>query len=171
MQSNKKYILTSVAVVAIIAVASYLINSSNQSSYSSTATDSTQTQTTTDNTNTVVNTPPVVPTTQNPSPAPKISVYKDGTYSAIGSYVSPEGGESVGVTLTLKSDMVVDSTVTPNAQDGTSANYQKVFISGYKQYVIGKKISDINLTRVSGASLTPQGFNDAISKIEVQAKA
>ncbi|MDD5318520.1 MAG: calcium-binding protein [Candidatus Pacebacteria bacterium] len=99
------------------------------------------------------------------------SVYKDGTYSAQGNYNSPGGPESINVTLTIKNDIVTGAGVTAMAKDRTSQRYQGYFISGYKQYVIGKNISTISLDKVSGSSLTPAGFNMAIQKIEVQAKA
>ena len=99
------------------------------------------------------------------------SVYKNGTYSATGSYMSPGGYDQVGVTLTLANDIITDVSVTPMAGDHTSSRYQSRFISGYKQYVVGKTIASVNLTNVSGASLTPIGFNDALAQIKAQAKA
>ena len=99
------------------------------------------------------------------------SAYKDGTYSATGSYMSPGGEEQIKVTLTLANDVITDATVTSLAYDRTSQRYQKMFISGYKQYVIGKDISAVNLTYVSGSSLTPAGFDSALQNIESQAKA
>jgi uncharacterized protein with FMN-binding domain len=114
-------------------------------------------------------TPPVptVPTT----PVTTTNVYKDGTYSATGSYISPGGHQGLQVTLTLTNDVVTDASVVSGAIDGTSRRYQSMFISGYKQYVIGKKISTLNVGAVSGSSLTPQGFNDAVTQIEAEAKA
>ncbi len=95
--------------------------------------------------------------------------YKDGTYTATGTYMSPGGQDHVGVTLTLANDIVTDVTVTPEPGDHTSAKYQAKFVSGYKQYVVGQNISDIHLTVVSGSSLTPKGFQDALTQIEAQA--
>ncbi len=98
-------------------------------------------------------------------------VFKDGSYTAMGSYVSPAGPESIKVNVTLQSGIITSATVTPQAQRGDSQEFQAKFTSGFKQYVVGKKITDVNLTKVSGSSLTPRGWNDAISKIEVQAQA
>ncbi|MEN9614362.1 MAG: hypothetical protein RLZZ347_669 [Candidatus Parcubacteria bacterium] len=117
-----------------------------------------------DTTNTQVSQVPV-DTKKQPS-----SVYKDGTYSATGSYMSPGGGDTVSVTVTLAKDIVVDSEVVSGANDRTSERYQNRFISGYKQYVIGKKLADLHLTKVSGASLTPIGFNDALAQIKARAQ-
>lgn len=99
----------------------------------------------------------------------KTSKYKNGAYSVTASYDSPAGSENLGVSITLKNDIVVDSSVTNMAGDGRSQRYQQVFIGGYKQYVIGKNIDSINLDVVSGASLTPIGFNDALSAIKAKA--
>lgn len=109
---------------------------------------------------------PVVPVTE----APK-SGYKDGTYSSTGSYTSPGGAESVTVSLTLKNGIVTDSTVTGNAENPTSKQYQGMFVAGYKTFVTGKSIDAVSVSKVSGSSLTARGFNEALAKIKVEAKA
>ncbi len=121
---------------------------------------------------TPVVTPPVT-TTPPPvtKPKPVTSAYKDGTYSAVGDYHSPDGAESINVTLTLKNDIVTSATVTSNVAAPTSRNYQSMFISGYQAQVIGKDISTLNLTKVSGSSLTPRGFDNALAQIKSEAKA
>jgi len=116
------------------------------------------------------------PQTTAPAPSPadtakKTTKYKDGTYTATGSYDSPGGPDRLGVSITIKNDVVTSTSATNMAGDRTSSRYQKMFISGYQALVIGKNIDSINLDIVSGSSLTPQGFNDALSKIKVQAKA
>jgi hypothetical protein len=115
---------------------------------------------------------PVVPAA-TPAIAPKktASVYTDGTYSATGSYMSPGGEDQIKITLTLANDIITSVSVTPAAGDRTSQRYQNAFISGYKQYVVGQNIANVNLTRVSGSSLTPIGFNNALAQIKAQAKA
>lgn len=102
--------------------------------------------------------------------AVKSSKYKNGIYSVTASYDSPAGSEDIGVSVTLKSDVIVDSSVTPMAGDGRSQKYQQAFIGGYKPYVIGKNIDSVNLDVVSGASLTPIGFNDALAAIKAKAQ-
>jgi hypothetical protein len=110
-----------------------------------------------------------------PSTAPtkvtSASVYKNGTYTADGAYGSPAGPEHVSVTLTLKGDIVTDAAVTGEATNQASIKYQAKFISGYKEYVIGKNITTIQLDKIAGSSLTPAGFNAAVAKIEAQAQA
>jgi hypothetical protein len=104
-------------------------------------------------------------------PKNSASIYKNGTYSATGSYMSPGGEDQIAVTLTLKNDIVTSVSATPEAGDRMSARFQNMFISGYQQYVIGKNISSLNLTKVSGSSLTPKGFDSALAQIKSQAKA
>ena len=98
------------------------------------------------------------------------TIYKNGTYSATGSYGSPGGTENISVTLTLTNDIITDITVTPGAYDRRSQSYQNIFISNYKQYVVGKNIASVNLGKISSSSLTPIGFNDALAQIKANAK-
>lgn len=124
----------------------------------------TQATTPTPATNTVMTatkTPATKPTAAN--------AYKDGTYSATGNYNSPAGSEQLKVSVTLKSDVVTDASATLMATNPKSVYMQTQFISGFKTYVVGKKLSDVNVGKVSGSSLTGIGFNDAITKIKAQA--
>ena len=97
--------------------------------------------------------------------------YKDGEYTQAGDYTSPGGAEQIDVDLTLKNDIIVDAKVTSKAEKPKSKFMQGVFVENYKQYVIGKNINDLKLSKVAGSSLTPQGFNDAVEKIKAQAKS
>lgn len=100
------------------------------------------------------------------------AAYKSGTYTATGSYQTPGGRESIGVTVTLSSDgTITDASVSQQGQRGESQEYQAKFASGFKSLVVGKKIDSVSLTRVAGSSLTPNGFNNAINSIESQAQA
>ena len=49
--------------------------------------------------------------------------------------------------------------------------WQQQFASGYESYVVGKSLSTLKLTKVSGSSLTPIGFNAAVADIQTQAKS
>jgi uncharacterized protein with FMN-binding domain len=98
------------------------------------------------------------------------SKYKNGTYSATGDYVSPGGAEQIDVTVTLKNDVITDATVVSKAFRPNSIHYQGLFISGYKALVIGKNIDDVQLDKVSGSSLAPKGFNEALAEIKTEAK-
>jgi uncharacterized protein with FMN-binding domain len=158
--SNKK-IIAVVGLLVIVAVigigAAVASNSSKPTVSQSTATPTASSQVAGDS------------TAAGPSSA--ASAYKDGTYSATGSYDTPGGPESIGVSLTVKNGAVADSTVTSNARDADSTRYQSMFMSAYKPQVVGKSLDSISLSRVSGSSLTSGGFNDAVAQIKSQAKS
>lgn len=132
-------------------------------------------------------TPAATPTTQSTIPASPSSVaattivstptsvttatYKNGTYAAEGAYTSPGGAEHVDVNLTLANGVITDIQVTPKATIPMSQRFQGLFADNYKQYVVGKKLDEVNLTKVAGSSLTPKGFADALAKIKAEAKA
>lgn len=100
------------------------------------------------------------------------SQYIEGAYSAVGRYQSPGGNEKIKISLTLQKDgTIVSTNAESEAVSGDGAQFQKMFIRGYKSKVVGKKIGDINISQVSGSSLTPEGFNDALQQIENQARA
>jgi hypothetical protein len=116
----------------------------------------------------------VAPTPKPPTPTPTpppavVTIYQNGTYSATGHYSSPGGLEALGVTLTVSNDIVTASQVSSGATNPTAQSYQQQFIAGYQSQVVGKPLSAINVTKVSGSSLTPHGFNDAVTQIKSQA--
>ena len=108
--------------------------------------------------------------TSSASAMPKI-LFKDGTYSAEGDYITHVGQKHVKVTITLKNDIVTNADVISEADDSMSQHFQDSFISGYKPMVIGKDITKIHLGKVAMSSLTPNGFNAALQTIEQQAKS
>jgi uncharacterized protein with FMN-binding domain len=99
------------------------------------------------------------------------TTYKDGTYNATGTYTSPGGSQAIEVSVTVSNGTVTATSATEKASDNESQEFQEDFISGYKSLVVGKSLSSISLSRVSGSSLTSQGFNNAIEQIKEQAKA
>jgi uncharacterized protein with FMN-binding domain len=110
-----------------------------------------------------------VPPSDNNTIASSESVYKDGTYSAQGAYITPGGKESIGLTVTLRSGIITSTELDQQASGGDTIIYQKKFASGYKAEVVGKNISEVELHRVAGSSLTSNGFNDAIKQIRFDA--
>jgi hypothetical protein len=102
---------------------------------------------------------------------PATSSYKDGSYSQQGTYASPGGQEVISVALTLKSNIVTAVTVKTVKADPTATSYEAMFESGIGAAVVGKNINTLNVSRVSGSSLTSMGFNDALIKIKADAKS
>lgn len=97
--------------------------------------------------------------------------FKDGVYSVTGNYTSPGGQEEIGVTLTLADGVVTDSQVEVRATRPISKMKQTDFSEHYKTEVVGKSLSELQLSKVSGSSLTPKGFNDALQKIKAEAQS
>jgi uncharacterized protein with FMN-binding domain len=116
------------------------------------------------------------PAAQGATPAPGATsaagsaVYKDGTYSADGNYVSPNGTETVGVELTLAGGAVSDVTITPHPSNPNTKKFQGEFAGGIKSQFVGKKLDEIKVSKVAGSSLTSGGFNQAVAKIKSQAQ-
>jgi uncharacterized protein with FMN-binding domain len=97
------------------------------------------------------------------------STYADGTYTAEGSYATPESVETIVVTVTLQDDVVTAVEVTGDPQKSESAQYQGEFIGGIADVVVGQEIDSLSVSRVAGSSLTSGGFNQAIETIKSEA--
>lgn len=97
--------------------------------------------------------------------------YTDGTYEVVGNYTSPGGEEELGVIITLENNLIADAEVTVLATRPISNKMQTDFAENYKTMVVGKNIDEVNLGKVSGSSLTPIGFNDALEKVKAEASS
>ena len=97
--------------------------------------------------------------------------YTDGTYEASGDYQAPSGTESVDVTVTLEGGVITDVQVVGAATDPQAQIHQGEFIGGIAGEVVGKSIDEIQVSKVSGSSLTSGGFNKAIDAIKAEAAA
>lgn len=97
--------------------------------------------------------------------------YTDGTYTAEGSYQTPETVETISVTLTLADGVVTEVEVTGDPQAPETEQFQGQFIDGIDEEVVGVAIDDIDVDRVAGSSLTSGGFNAAVDDIKEQAAA
>lgn len=98
------------------------------------------------------------------------STYKDGTYTADGSYQTPETVEKISVSITVAGDTVTAVKVTGDPQAAETRHYQAQFIGGISAQVVGKKLDDISVSRVSGSSLTSKGFTQALQAIRTEAR-
>lgn len=95
--------------------------------------------------------------------------YTDGKYTESGSYQSPNGTESIEVTITLAGNTVTAVTVVGDSQGSNSQIYQEMFASGIGAEVVGKNIDELAVDKVAGSSLTSGGFNDALATIKADA--
>lgn len=168
-QDNKKVLISGIIAVAILVllVGGVMVakskEDSKQAASTKLATAAQQNGSTTDATSGAAPSDGDTTTTAG-------TTYKNGTYTASGTYNTPESVESISVTVTLKDDVVSEVSATTDPQSSESREYQQDFLSGYKSLVVGKKIDSISLSRVSGSSLTSRGFNNAIRQIESDAK-
>lgn len=109
-------------------------------------------------------------TSAAPSAAAGSASYKDGTYSADGNYVSPNGTETVGVTLTLAGGAVSDVQITQHPSNPNTRKFQGEFAGGIQSQIVGKSLDEIKVSKVAGSSLTSGGFNQAVEKIKSDAQ-
>ena len=96
--------------------------------------------------------------------------YADGTYTASGSYQTPETVETISVTP-LDNDVITEVNVIGDPQARETQQYQGQFIGGISDVVVGKNIDEISVSRVAGSSLTSKGFNSAVDKIKSEASS
>lgn len=103
------------------------------------------------------------------SPSAVAGEYKDGTFTADGSYQTPETVEKISVSITLSGGTVTKVSVTGDPQAAETTHYQTQFIGGISAQVVGKKLDEISVDRVAGSSLTSKGFNQALATIRTEA--
>ena len=164
-RNNKKDMLVTVAVLVLVVfiVGTVVVTKKK------TPIDSLASASTANNTSSITDTTVMPQSTK--TNATTASLYKDGTYTVKGDYATPENNESITLTVTLKSGTVTDTTATVSASSRESKDYTSQFLGSYKSLVVGKAISGLKLSRVSGSSLTSQGFNTAVQQIKTQAQS
>ena len=92
--------------------------------------------------------------------------YRDGEYTATGSYIPPSNTkEEVTVSLTLSDGIVTGLEVSTSGNHPTSKRYQAEFTDGVQEQVVGKPIDGLNVEKVASSSLTSSGFNKALDTI------
>ncbi len=158
-QGKNKKIIAIIGLLVIVVVIGIGVMVSNQKT-------NTANQPTSSPASNNTNTSPS-PTSTAASPS---SDYKDGTYSAAGTYESPGGRESIDISITIKDGAIADTTAVSGSTNPTGRKFQGQFISGYRTQILGKFIDDANVSRVSGSSLTSKGFNSALEQIKAKAK-
>lgn len=109
--------------------------------------------------------------TTDDTSAASTSTYTDGSYSASGSYTTPQGTEEIDVTITLEADVVTAVEITSSPSNPNTKQYQGEFVDGIDAVVVGKNIDDLDVSKVGGSSLTSGGFNSAVDEIKAEAAA
>lgn len=101
-----------------------------------------------------------------------IPTAETNTYFSRGEYLTPaRTNHTIDVTLTLAGDVVTDASIIYDDGAGFSNPHQERFDGAYKAQVVGKRLDEINLSRVGGASVTSRSFNEVIAEIEAQISA
>jgi len=95
----------------------------------------------------------------------------DGTYESTGGYQSPNGSETIQVSITLAGGVISDVVVTPQPTNATTERYQGLFAGGIADEVVGKSLDEVEVSRVAGSSLTSGGFREALQTIRQDAQA
>lgn len=163
---NRKLIASFIVIAAVVIVAfgvNFFAKTDQPAESNSAATTSTATTGDTSQSTATNSTEPADTATSG-------SDFKDGSYSASGSYATPEGQESITVNITIADGTVTGTSLGQNGSNRETREYQAKFASGYEAQVIGKALSEISLSRVSGSSLTSNGFNKALQTIKDQAQ-
>jgi hypothetical protein len=112
------------------------------------------------------------PQTETSSPAEQETTdYQDGTYTTNVTYITPKRATyGMNVSLTLNQDIITGATIVYTDGAEKDPNAAK-FEAAYKTQIIGKDIDTISLSRVGGASLTTNAFNDAVANIKADAQS
>lgn len=152
MPSNTNKIIGAVVISAVLIIGAYLVLRDNQEdNVSSSGTPQSATDNS-DNQTMVVS-------------------YADGTYSASGEYQAGGHTQMIDVELTIVDDVITSASVVNTPGDNVSANYQAGFDGVVKDEVENKKLDEADVSRLSGASLTSNAFNQMLESIRQQARS
>ena len=91
------------------------------------------------------------------------------SYSTSVTYEIPEGEESNTFTLVLENNLIKSIKVDISTNGKASLKYQQGFADNISKVIVGKSLSTLTtIDRVSGASLTTNAFNKALSELKQQ---
>lgn len=110
------------------------------------------------------------PTRSSGTPSSPAS-YKDGSYTASASYRVPNGQNSITVKITVAGGVISTVSSTHKVDSRESEGYTDWFNKDITSVAVGKPLGTLSLSRVGGASLTTEGFNQALSSILNDARA
>ncbi len=84
------------------------------------------------------------------------------TKSSTITYRTPEWSDPVLFTVTVKNGIITSASSVTRARDGTSIWYQDSFAKSVTSAVVWKKIANLNLSAIGGASLTTRAFTQFV---------
>ncbi|MDH6180008.1 uncharacterized protein with FMN-binding domain [Microbacteriaceae bacterium SG_E_30_P1] len=130
-----------------------------------------ETPTETPSTETDTGTTPETSTPDTGADTGSTGTYADGTYSESGQYQSPNGTETIDVTLTVAGGNVTDVQIGTNPTNPNTEFYQGEFAGGIAEQIVGKSLDSISVSKVAGSSLTSGGFMKALEAIKADASS
>ncbi|MFA7285052.1 MAG: hypothetical protein WC004_04515 [Candidatus Absconditabacterales bacterium] len=92
----------------------------------------------------------------------------NGTFKFADKYMTPGGEEPMDVTVTIVDGVITAVEAKNVAILPKSVSFQDKFIAGVAGVVVGKNVSDVEITNINGSSLTAQAFNKALNNLELQ---
>ncbi len=149
----------------------YLFNNKGGGSGAALPSSASTTLQTSDTTTSLTDTSVATDTTTTTATSASSSSYKDGQYSANTTYYVPHGTNTLSATVTIANGSVTAVKVSHDYSDNESGMYIDSFENAIQSAVVGKPISGLSLSRIGGASLTTQAFDDVLATIESNAKA
>lgn len=108
--------------------------------------------------------------TQQPIETITEQAYADGTYTKITRYFTPKRVEhKITTTIDLEDDVIVGVNVIYDDAEAKTPSHLS-FDGAYRDEVLGRKLDEINPSRVGGSSLTTASFNEAVGEIKSEAQ-
>jgi uncharacterized protein with FMN-binding domain len=96
--------------------------------------------------------------------------FKDGSYEESVSYPVPKSTNTLKAKITIKNDIVTEISTSHTYTNEKSKEYLDPFDKEISSAVVGKKVKDIDLDILGGASLTSEVFNELIESVLDKAK-
>lgn len=107
--------------------------------------------------------------TSQVKPADRTWSKQGSVYSTTVNYESPGGQETNTFHLTINRGVITAATVDVVTQIDASIRYQNQFAKELPSVLVGKKLSDLTaIDKLSGASLTTDAFNQALTKLKAE---
>jgi hypothetical protein len=99
------------------------------------------------------------------------TVYKNGTYKYSQDYAVPKGGQNtLNSDITIENDVVTAISTNSTYDERDSVPYINGFKSNISGAIVGKKLAEISVSRIGGASLTTRAFSSVLSQLQNEAK-
>jgi uncharacterized protein with FMN-binding domain len=176
--TNTPKVVGAVAISAVLLIGAYIFLTkdmqTNKVSAKKTTSNVSSVSTTSASTSTQTPSTSSSGATSNTQTAPTSSAttsYKDGTYKTTTEYYVPHGSNSLTVNVSIKDGLITKVSTSHDYSDRESGMYVDSFDSSISSEAVGQKIDGLSLSRVGGASLTTEAFDEAISQISNKAKS